>query len=387
MKKSTKCLALGLAVGLTCTGLGACKEKNQDLVEPAPKMQAITPADGKLVVLANDVVAKFTEGYMPYISGAYAVEGVDQFAMKPVTLQWEGISEGDSYEVTLATKADMSDGVKYSADTNSLVLKDLFVSTQYYWQVTRTTAGQENYRSAVHSFKTVTTPRTVDIQGVSNTRDLGGYPTEDGKYVRQGMAYRGATLEFIDEKGLQDALVKYGIKTELDVRNTAEVNGRTTSFFGEGAKYYNYSCPYYVGDDGLDTVKHPEYLDNLANAIKVFAHEENYPIYYHCALGRDRTGMVAMLLQGLLGVPQEYIFMDYETSFFSERGCCDFAGDNPKSRVMHMVDSLTTVYNYIDLYGEGEENLPFSVNCEKYLMDIGVTAEEIASIRSLLLID
>ena len=90
-------------------------------------------------------------------------------------------------------------------------------------------------------------------------------------------------------------------------------------------------------------------------------------------------------MQGLLGVPQEYIYMDYEVSFFSERGCYDFAGNNPQLKVGHMVDALTTVYNYIDRYGEEEETLPFSVNCEKYLTDIGVTAAEIAGIRNLLL--
>ncbi|MBQ8394281.1 MAG: tyrosine-protein phosphatase [Clostridia bacterium] len=384
-KRGASLLTLGLVGCLACVSLSACGGKNNDLSEPSPYMKAITPSEGKLVVLANDGMASFVENYAPYVSGSFAAEGLDHFSMKDLTLQWEGISETDTYKVLLSTQADMSGAVEYQTDTNSVKLSDLYVSTQYYWQVVRTTEGQEVLKSAVNSFKTVTTPRTVDIRGVSNTRDLGGYPTEDGKYVRQGMAYRGATLEFIDEQGIHDAVDRYGIKTELDVRNAAEVNGRTVSAFGEGTNYYQYSCPYYMGDNGLNTTRNPEYLDNLAKAIKVFAVEENYPIYYHCSLGRDRTGMVAMLLQGLLGVPQEYIYMDYEVSFFSERGCYDFAGNNPQLKVGHMVDALTTVYNYIDRYGEEEETLPFSVNCEKYLTDIGVTAAEIAGIRNLLL--
>ncbi|MBQ8394110.1 MAG: tyrosine-protein phosphatase [Clostridia bacterium] len=388
-KKAAAWLALGLAFSFCVTGLSACggKEQAPDLTEAKPQLKAITPADGKLVVLSNEEIAAFTENYVWNLSGEFAVQGQDHFSMKPLTLKWEGGDEGDDYEVVLATKADLSDGVKYTADSNSLSVKDLFVSTQYYWQVICTTAGKEEHKSAIHSFKTVTTPRTVDIRGVSNTRDLGGYPTESGKYVRQGMAYRGATLDSIGEEGIEDALVKYGIKTELDVRNASESLGRTESSFGEGAQYYSYSCPYYLGDHGLniDKSQYPEEIENLAKAIKVFAVEDNYPIYYHCSLGRDRTGMVAMLLQGLLGVPRDYIYMDYEVSFFSERGCYDFAGNNPKLKVGHMMDSLTGVYNYIDAYGETEGPLPFATNCEKYLQDIGVTETEIASIRNLLL--
>lgn len=387
-KKKNAFVALGLVSCLAFAGLTACGEKgNNDQSEPTPLMKAITPSEGKRVVLANEEIASFVENYAPYVSKEFAVEGSDHFSMKPLTLQWEGIDETDTYKVLLSEKADMSDAVEYAATTNSVSLSDLYVSTRYYWQVVRTTEGCEALKSAVHSFETVTTPRTVDIHNVSNTRDLGGYPTEDGKYVRQGMAYRGATLASIDEQGLQDALVKYGIKTELDVRNATESGGQTVSSFGESARYYQYSCPYYLGDNGLNTTKNPEYLDNLAQAIKVFADKENYPIYYHCSLGRDRTGMVAMLLQGLLGVPQEYIYMDYEVSFFSERGCCDFAGNNPQLKVGHMVDSFTSVYAYIDSYGETEEPLSFSVNCEKYLTDIGVTAAELTSIRALLLTD
>ncbi len=392
-KKAASWLALGLAFGFAVTGLSACggqpqggeSSSQQELAEP--KLKAVTPTDGKNVVLANEEIEVFTESYAWNFSGEFAVVGQDHFAMKPLTLKWSGGDEGDTYEVVLATKEDLSDGVKYQTDGNSLSVKDLFVSTQYYWQVTCTTAGKEADKSAVNTFKTVTTPRTVDIRGVSNTRDLGGYPTESGKYVRQGMAYRGATLDLIGEEGIEDALVKYGIKTELDVRNASESQGRTVSSFGEGAKYYSYSCPYYMGDHGLDMNKsrYPEEIENLSKAIKVFAVEENYPIYYNCSLGRDRTGMVAMLLQGLLGVPREYIYMDYEVSFFSERGCCDFAGNNPKLKIGHMIDALTGVYSYIDGYGESGDVLPFSVNCEKYLMDIGVTETEIASIRNLLL--
>lgn len=386
-------MALGLAFGFSVTGLSACAGQTQggnsssEQSVTEPKLTAVTPANGKNVVLANDEIAVFTEGYAWNYSGEFSVQGQDHFSMKPLTLKWDGCDEGDTYEVVLATKEDLSDGVKYTADSNSLTVKDLFVSTQYYWQVTCTTAGKEGDKSAVNSFKTVTTPRTVDIRGVSNTRDLGGYPTESGKYVRQGMAYRGATLDSIGAEGIEDALVKYGIKTELDVRNASESQGRTESSFGEGAKYYSYSCPYYLGTHGLDINKsqYPEEIENLAKAIKLFAVEDNYPIYYHCSLGRDRTGMVAMLLQGLLGVPREYIYMDYEVSFFSERGCYDFAGNNPKLKVGHMIDSLTGVYNYLDGYGETDGTLPFSENCAKYLQDIGVTETEIASIRSLLL--
>jgi protein-tyrosine phosphatase len=213
------------------------------------------------------------------------------------------------------------------------------------------------------------------MDGVSNTRDIGGKTTEDGKKVKQGLIYRGAYLDEVTAEGITQALEKYGIKTDLDLRKGAEGTAGTSSPLGSAVQYLQYSCPYYLGTAGIDNKANWE---NLANAIKVFANKDNYPVYFHCSVGRDRTAMVAMLLEGILGVTKEDMLIDYEMSFFSYRGCLD--GANPRD----MVTMFINTRRYVEKYDSNDE-LSFAEQCEKYLLDIGVTQAEINAIREIML--
>ena len=85
-------------------------------------------------------------------------------------------------------------------DNTELSLEHLFVNTTYYWFVDAV-YGEYTVRSEVFTFKTLPTPRTVNIEGVSNSRDIGGYVTVDGKMIRLGMIYRSAKLDDITEVG------------------------------------------------------------------------------------------------------------------------------------------------------------------------------------------
>ena len=189
--------------------------------------------------------------------------------------------------------------------------------------------------------------------------------------MRQGIAYRGARLDAITSNGVVSALKTYGIKTDLDLRKNGEGTAGGVSPLGNEVRYFNYSCPYYWG--GTDGINNPNNYENLAAAIKVFADADNYPIYYHCSIGRDRTSMVTMLLLGVLGVSITDIFMDYEVSFLTSRTFYDTA--TPE----HMMNIFTATCTNISVYNEGTT---FAQQCEDYLLDIGVTAEEIAAIRA-----
>ena len=98
----------------------------------------------------------------------------------------------------------------------------------------------------------------------------------------------------------------------------------------------------------------------------------------HCSIGRDRTGTFAMLLEMLLGVGENDIYLDYELSLFSAAGCSD---NTPVNTLFYTY--FWPTYNYINQNYEGDSA---SEKCEAFLLDAGVTAEEIASIRSLLLV-
>ena len=59
--------------------------------------------------------------------------------------------------------------------------------------------------------------RWIDIDGVGNVRDMGGWKTASGKTVKYGMLYRGRRLEDVSEEGIA-TIKRLGLKTELDLR-------------------------------------------------------------------------------------------------------------------------------------------------------------------------
>lgn len=336
-------------------------------------IKAVSPKDKKKVSLVNSDVQAFLEAYDIGASEDYAT-GEDHFAMKGLDLVWESEVDADQYEIQISTSEDLADALVLTTEETTLHVDDLLVNTQYYWQITAETDDGE-VASEVYTFTTYATPRTISIDGVSNTRDIGGKTTVDGKKIKQGMIYRGAYLDEITPSGITQALEKYGIKTDLDVRKAAEGTAGMGSPLGSGVKYVQYSCPYYLGSQGINNEANWE---NLANAIKTFAQEENYPIYFHCSLGRDRTAMVALLLEGLLGATMEDMTIDYEMSFFSSRGCVD--GAKPRD----MVATFINTRRYLETY-DSDKSLSFAQQCEKYLLDIGVTQAEIDAIREIML--
>ncbi len=370
MKK--KIIGIITTAFVVCTALfSACNNRTPVLSQ---SIRALSPIVESEVNLANDDVAEFVQNYEKEYSILYYGKG-DRFKMQGVTLNFEADEPARYYNVLVSRYPDMRNAQTQKTQQPTAHFDDLFVNTTYYWQV------YANYRtqtlqSETFSFTTADTPRTIHIDGVSNTRDVGGKKTLDGKRIKQGMLYRAATLDSITKNGKGQAKNVYGIKTEIDLRRLDEVGNRTVSPIGRSVEFIHISAPYYVGDqNGIDN---PNNHESIRRYMQVFADESKYPILFHCSAGRDRTGMAALFLQGLLGVSERDIFIDYEMSFFSLRGCMDGAN------VSLMVSFFTNAVNYIQ-NNFGTENDSFARKCELFLLHVGVTEQEIASIRHILL--
>ena len=382
------CCLLGCFLLAGCTGGGtndpsSVPEEEQSSMDPSSQepepgpsepreIEALSPADNGTAVLANEKVAAFVRDFEVCGSADYT-DGTDMYANLPLELTWTCEREAESYVVRLSRAEDLSGAAEYQTAGESLTVENLFTATEYFWQVEAETADGPLV-SDVFRFTTAATPRTVFIEGVSNTRDIGGYRTADGKQVRQGMIYRGGKLEDITEAGRETLLQTLGVRTDLDLRGDDPVN-----VLGDAVQYIQVSAPSYTTPNdpdgsGINAVRNRE---AIAAMFRVLADEENYPVYVHCAIGRDRTGTFALLLGMLLGVEQDGLFLDYEMSLFSAAGCSD------NTPIDTLFDNfLWPTYTYIENYGKGSA----AQNCEQFLKDAGLTAEEIASIRSILLV-
>ena len=94
------------------------------------------------------------------------------------------------------------------------------------------------------------------------------------------------------------------------------------------------------------------------------------PIDFHCIAGQDRTGAVAFILNGLLGVSEEDLYLDWEvTGFWNEN-----AGFNHKNRFDHLVNGFQKLKG---------ENLHEKI--ENYVLSLGFTRADIEKFRSIML--
>lgn len=167
--------------------------------------------------------------------------------------------------------------------------------------------------------------RLIRLDAVHNFRDLGGYPTTDGRTTRWRRVFRADGLHRLTGNDLE--LVRHlGLHTVIDLRTAAELEERGT-FPLEAHPIDFHHVP--VIDSTWQHSDRPEseaatdflewaYLDMLregpgrfAQAIEQLSRAEALPAVFHCAAGKDRTGVLAMLLLGSMGVPHEYIVADY----------------------------------------------------------------------------
>jgi protein-tyrosine phosphatase len=203
------------------------------------------------------------------------------------------------------------------------------MDTEYFWQVIANLENGGKTYSSIFSFETDASVRTVEIEGVSNTRDLGGFESVYG-YVQQGLIYRSARLETMTEAG-KAAFEKLGIKSDLDLRGANEASSGPNRYdpLNFGGHYFAFDTPQYAFQDQFGAVttvdsgtgiNNRNNFESIKNIMSVFAEKDNYPIDMHCAVGRDRTGTMSILLKALVGASEENAKKDYYTSMFATTG-------------------------------------------------------------------
>lgn len=273
-----------------------------------------SPSNKAVIDVRNDKVKDFVDHY----SQAYSVkyyDGSESCINNPIVLSWSALAPFQYYVVRISLDENFSTFDSYLTLENSFSFINPMTNSTYYWQVTGYDSDAIS-NSGIYSFSVDIAPRFINVDGVSNMRDIGGYATSDGKHVKQGYFYRSATLDNITQKGITTATVDLGIKTELSLIGNTK---KTVSILGEDVKYIDYACPWWV-DSANNGIDNPAKAPDIKNVIEVFADPSNYPIDFHCSLGQDRTGTIAILILGLLGVSERDILMDYEYTQMSKAG-------------------------------------------------------------------
>ena len=170
--------------------------------------------------------------------------------------------------------------------------------------------------------------RLVRLDAVHNFRDLGGYPTADGHTTRWRRLFRADGLHRLAGEDLE-TVRELGLRTVIDLRTDAELEERGTFPVEEHDVDFHHVAIIDRTWDPAELVDDPDPADfleraylkmleegerRLAEAYVKLAAPGALPAVFHCAAGKDRTGLLAMLVLGSLHVPDEYIIADYALS-------------------------------------------------------------------------
>jgi protein-tyrosine phosphatase len=168
--------------------------------------------------------------------------------------------------------------------------------------------------------------RRLPLSGCFNFRDMGGYPTVDGRHVRWRRLFRAdglARLSYADHWTLSGL----GLATVIDLRSPREIAERGCFEATGDVSYYHLPMTSTMpGDEELAAWNDPAFVaaryltmllegaDAVSRSLQVLAELPSYPAVFHCSAGKDRTGILAAVVLGLLGVPDEIITGDYMLS-------------------------------------------------------------------------
>lgn len=172
----------------------------------------------------------------------------------------------------------------------------------------------------------MTLDRNLRWDGCHNTRDLGGLPTTHGRTTRWGAVVRSDAPDHLTAAGWA-ALAAHGIRTIIDLRNDQErppdpalpVDGLTVVHVPlDDAADRQFWEHVRAGDLDGSPLYYQPFLDRkpqrCATAVAAVADAPPGGVLVHCGIGRDRTGLVSLLLLALVGVAPEVIVADYELS-------------------------------------------------------------------------
>jgi protein-tyrosine phosphatase len=231
--------------------------------------------------------------------------------------------------------------------------------------------------------------RNLDWDGCFNARDLGGLRTVDGGETRRRAVVRSESLDLLTPAGWA-ALRAYGVRTIVDLRNEHELVGDTPEWLTRvhvplddlADTTFWQEC----WDDELDGT--PLYYrpflerkpERCAAAIAAVARAEPGGVLVHCVGGRDRTGLVVVLLLALAGVEPEEIVADYELSNLRLPACWAARGEEDQRP---LIDEILTRKQtsaralLLDLLEW--------LDAEAYVRSAGLGAGDVAAVRSRLL--
>ncbi len=231
------------------------------------------------------------------------------------------------------------------------------------------------------------TLRRLPLDGTQNTRELGGYPCEGGA-TRYGVFLRSdnpATLT----RGDLVYLKSYGITTAVDLRRNTESQRSPSALAGSG-RFTSHAISL---NDNMHNIDFEGDLPGSMAGLYITLLNQNRAeiaavfnalaaakggVLFHCAVGKDRTGVIAMLLLKCVGVSNNDVIADYAISDIYMRDVYDEQSRVFQTRTVHeyVLRSLPASMQRLLLHLYTEYG-----SAQEYLLGCGVSADALQQIR------
>jgi protein-tyrosine phosphatase len=235
--------------------------------------------------------------------------------------------------------------------------------------------------------------RILNLSGVRNLRDVGGYPTRDGRQTRWRTLYRSDSLDKLDSAG-QSWLLGAGLRSVIDIRNHGELAERPNVFATSSDLAYRH-LPLFDGPPPDDL--QPDLRNGYLREVDVLGHRlvtlitelltsGALPAVVHCAAGKDRTGFGVAVVLAAIGTERSAIAEDYalsqaclgptylsETREWVESRGWDWAVW--EHTVVTPPERMLATLTYIDARFQG---------VERYLLEHGLPPSALADLREAL---
>ena len=229
-------------------------------------------------------------------------------------------------------------------------------------------------------------------------RDLGGYSTGNGSRTLWQRFLRADSLHRLSPSA-QTALLEYGVRTIIDLRRTNETQAEPNVFASSAEVEYHHLNM--IGDEDLGIEPLSEeterplqvahdyfwFLDKFQiqvnRILETLADAGNHVALFHCAGGKDRTGLISALLLGLAGVPSETIAADYSlTARYMVVPYLTFPDADPEIRIWEDYQRVycppETMLLVLDHLGRNYGGV------EGYVRTVGLSKDQIAQLRDTL---
>ena len=291
-----------------------------------------------------------------------------------VTLTWNyTVPSGKTiknYSIVTGQESDLSDGYKITGTTaKSISFYNPFLGTNYFKVVANFTDNTSEASPIKTFLVDETAPRNVKIGSMSNCRDMGGRTNFSGGKIRQGLIYRTAETGSNPSSEIKEEMLnRFKVKTEIYVKDGSD----SSSPLGSSVKFVNCSMDY--GSTPYSNMCRN--AERLRKVFSVLGDVNNYPLFYHCRIGTDRTGICGIAINGVLGVSFNETIQDYA---FSNFGKIDGQRYAHKESDPNGDDCAKYVDEILAMPGKN-----FQEQTIYYLLTIGVPAQTIQNVINIM---